>query len=380
MPRVSGETQMRWIVLASLVGTASALLGAPSLADISGHADGLYLRGEAGLSLAIGMDGSGAPVPVFKETPSKGPIAGGAVGLRLASFRVELDADMMRYDANKAFYVNDGGVGTLQGLGSLNGKTVPLTGTVQNIPVMANLIYDFDTGSRFEPYIGFGVGFSVLSLSRISTAGARLYDTSQFVFAYQPMVGVDYAITDQLSVGVQYRYFATADAVLRDVAGNRFGIASASHNVIASLTYYFEPPAKLDAPAAAATPPTPTPVVLQPGTPIAGPRSVTREFLVFFDFDKATLTAAGKRVIDEAVAAYQHDQTSNIVIRGFTDAVGTVDYNLELSRRRAMVVYEYMLAKSVAAPDMGVDWQGKEGLRVPTEKREQQNRRVEIEM
>jgi outer membrane protein OmpA-like peptidoglycan-associated protein len=39
-----------------------------------------------------------------------------------------------------------------------------------------------------------------------------------------------------------------------------------------------------------------------------------------------------------------------------------------------------MLAKSVAAPDMGVDWQGKEGLRVPTQKREQQNRRVEIEM
>ncbi len=371
---------MRLIWLASLGGLASAVFGSSSLADISGHADGLYLRGEAGLSLAVGMDGNGTVGPIFTESPSNGPILGGAVGLRLAPFRVELDVDMMRYDANKAFYVNDGGVGTLQGLGSLNGTQVPLTGTIQNIPVMTNLLYDIDTGTGFEPYIGIGIGISVLTLHNVSAGGARLFDTSQLVFAYQPMIGVNYAITDQLAAGLQYRYFATTNAVLRDAAGNPFAIRSASHNVLASLTYYFEPPQKQAAPQANASPPAPTPVMMPSANAATGPRAAPREFLVFFDFDRATLTPAGRRVIEEAVMAYQRDQTSAIVVRGYTDAVGTAAYNLELSHRRAAAVYEYMIEKGVAARDMGVDWQGKNNLRVPTEKREPQNRRVEIEM
>jgi len=150
--------------------------------------------------------------------------------------------------------------------------------------------------------------------------------------------------------------------------------------VLASLTYYFEAPQKSTAPQTNASPPAPTAVVMPPGGAASGPKPAPREFLVFFDFDRATLTAAGRRVIEEAVMAYQRDQTSAIVVRGFTDAVGTAAYNLELSHRRATAVYEYMIEKGVAARDMGVDWQGKNNLRVPTEKREPQNRRVEIEM
>lgn len=373
---------MRWMGLASVGGIACALFAAPGRADLPAQQDdGLYLRGEAGLSLAISMDGNGQVGPIFTESPHNGPIVGGAIGLRLAPFRVELDVDMMRYDANKAFFVNDGGVGTLQGLGSLNGTQVPLTGRIENIPVMANLLYDFDTGTALTPYLGVGIGFSVLTLHNISTGGAQLFDTSQFVFAYQPMVGVNYALTDQLALGLQYRYFATANVVLRDAAGHDFAIRSTSHNVLASLTYYFEPPQQpTAAPASEAAAPSLTPVAAPSLTPAPVVKSPPREFIVFFDFDKAVLTAAGRRVIDEAVAAYQHDQTSNIVIRGFTDAVGSDAYNMDLSRRRALAVYDYMIDKSVAARDMGVDWQGKHGLRVETEKREPQNRRVEIEM
>ena len=332
------------------------------------------------MSLAVGMDGNGTVGPIFTESPHNGPIFGGAVGLRLAPFRVELDVDMMRYDANKAFFVNDGGLGTLQGLGSLNGTQVPLTGRIQNIPVMANLLYDFDTGTPLTPYVGVGIGFSVLTLHNISTSGATLFDTSQLVFAYQPMVGVNYAITDQLDVGIQYRYFATTNAVLRDAAGNVFAVRSASHNVLASLTYYFEAPQRPAAGQASERAPSPTPVVMPPASPAAGPKPAPREFLVFFDFDRAALTSASRRVIDEAVAAYRRDQTSAIVVRGYTDAVGTAAYNLELSHRRALAVYNYMGEKGVAARDMGIDWQGKNNLRVPSEKREPQNRRVEIEM
>lgn len=369
---------MRSLKIAPLVGVALAFLSGASLADTAGHADGLYLRGEAGLLLAVDLEGAGSQGPIFTESPHNGPIGGVALGLRLAPFRVELNADIMRQDAGSANFINDGNLGAAVGLASLTGTTVPLTGTIQNIPVMANLLYDFDTGTPFTPYIGIGVGMSVFSLHNVSTAGARLFDTSQLVFAYQPMVGVNYAITDQIDLGLQYRYFATSDAILRDAAGNRFAIRSSSHNVLASLTYYFSPPSRPAAEAEAR--PNPTPVVMPPATGATGPKPARREFLVFFDFDKSTLTSAAKRVIDEAVAAYQRDKSSNITLRGYTDAVGSQAYNLELSRKRAMAVYGYMNEKGVAARDMGVDWQGKNNPRVPSEKREPQNRRVEIEM
>jgi len=377
---------MAWRRLAFLAGAICAI-AAPGHADTGGHADGLYLRGEAGFSFSADMDGSGATGPIFTESAGNGPIFGGALGLRLTPIRIELGLDMMRHNAGKIHFINDGGLGVAQGIGNLTGQTVPASGTIQNIPVMANLYYDFDTGTPFEVYVGMGIGASAMTLHNISTSGARLFDTSQIVFAYQPMIGVNYAITDQLAVGLQYRYFATAGATMRDASGHAFSVPTASHNVLASLTYYFSPPQRAaTAPAqgepqgggeAAQTSSTTT----MPGTRAAtGVRPARREFLVFFDFDKATLTAAGRRVIDEAIAAYQRNKTNTITIRGYTDAVGTVTYNLELSRRRALAVYHYMAAKSVATADMGIDWQGKANLRVPTQKREPQNRRVEIEM
>lgn len=364
---------MRFLWAASLGGVACALFGAPSLADTAGGADGFYLRGEAGLSLPLDMNGTSSAGPTFTESPHDGPIGGGALGLRLAPIRIELDVDVMRYDPNKASFANDGGLGTAQGLGSLSGTTVPLTGTIQNVPVMANLLYDFDTGTPLKPYIGIGVGVSALTLHNVSTEGVQLFDTSQFVLAYQPMIGVNYAITDQVELGLQYRYFHTNNAVLRDAVGTDFAIRSVSHNVLASLTYYFAPPTQPVAPQAVETPP--SPVVTPPA-----PKPAPRAFLVFFDFDKATLTAASRSVVDEAIAAYQHDQTSAIVIRGYTDAVGPATYNLELSRKRAMAVYNYMADRGVDTADMGIDWQGKNDLRIQTQKAEPQNRRVEIEM
>jgi OmpA-OmpF porin, OOP family len=371
----------------ALMAGAFCALAAPGLAETGGQAGALYLRGEAGFSFATDADANGSAGPIFTETSNSGPVFGGALGLRLTPIRIELGLDIMRYDAGKVHFINDGGLGTAQGIGNLTGQTVPVTGTIQNIPVMANLYYDFDTGTPLDVYVGMGIGASALTLHNISASGARLFDTSQLVFAYQPMIGVNYAITDQIAVGLQYRYFATADATLRDASGHVFSVSTASHNVLASLTYYFTPPQRR---AAAPTPDgmrgdeqtAQSPETTSPSgaRAAAGARPARREFLVFFNFDRATLTAASRRVIDEAIAAYQRNRTNTIVVRGFTDAVGSVAYNLDLSRRRALAVYRYMAAKKVAPADMGIDWQGENDLRVATQKREPQNRRVEIHM
>jgi OmpA-OmpF porin, OOP family len=364
------------------LGVLAGALGAlamPSYGHAAPRADGLYLRGEAGLSIPLEMSASGSAGPNFTESPGRGPIVGGAVGLRLTPIRIELGLDFMRHDAGSLHFASDGGLGVAAGAGNLSNRAVSASGTVQNVPVMANLYYDIDTGTPLEVYVGIGVGLSDLSLHDVSSAGARLFDGSDLVFAYQPMIGVDYALNDRLSIGLQYRYFATTAAHFHDTAGHAFSVASASHNILATVTYAFAAPTPPPTSAAPATPasaaaaPRPTP-------PKPAPHRARREFLVFFDFDKASLTASGRRVIDDAVLAYRHDKSNTIVIRGFTDAVGSAAYNLELSRKRAMAVYRYMIEKKVAPGDMGVDWQGKEGLRVLTEQREPQNRRVEIEM
>jgi OOP family OmpA-OmpF porin len=377
------------MALGRLALTAGAIcaLAAPCLAETADHPGDFYLRAEGGFSFASGMDASGSAGPIFTETPGNGPVFGGALGLRLTPIRIELGLDFMRRDTGKIHFINDGGLGTAQGIGNLSGQTVPASGTIQNIPVMANFYYDFETGTPFEIYLGMGIGASALTLHNVSTSGAQLFNTSQLVFAYQPMLGANYAMTDQLTLGLQYRYFATANATLRDASGHVFSVPTASHNILASLTYYFSPPQS--PPAAQALPvaqagaqpsEAPAAMTMSGAHPATGVRPARKEFLVFFDFDKATLNAAGRRIIDEAVAAYRRNKTNTIVVRGYTDAVGTVPYNLDLSRRRALAVYHYMTAKKVAAADMGIDWQGKSNLRVPTPRREPQNRRVEIEM
>jgi outer membrane protein OmpA-like peptidoglycan-associated protein len=343
----------------------------------SSPADGPYIRLEGGATLPANMPASGTAGLKFNFVPENGPIAGGAVGLRMTPFRLELGVDWMSTNAGKGQFSNDAGLGIAAGTTSLSGKTVPLGGTIQNIPVMGNFYVDFPNRTPFEPYLGFGVGFTAFSFKNVTTGGTRLINSSQRVFAYQPIVGVNVTITDQVTAGVQYRYFKSIDPSVTDVAGHRFTIENAAHNVLASLTYHFFAPAPPPTVAQPAPAPQPAPAVAAPPLP---PPPASREYLVFFDFDSSKLTAAGQRTADGAIAAYQQNRASPIIVRGFTDLVGSDSYNLVLSKKRAMTVAAYMSAHGVKQTDMSVDWEGKANPRVQTTAAEPQNRRVEIHM
>lgn len=112
-------------------------------------------------------------------------------------------------------------------------------------------------------------------------------------------------------------------------------------------------------------------------TGAAGPREL---YLVFFNFNKSDITPAGRRVLDEALDAYRKDRPVRIEVTGYTDTVGSQNYNLGLSKRRADAAAAYLAQKGIPMDRMNVAWKGKEDLRVPTPNnvREPQNRRVEI--
>jgi OmpA-OmpF porin, OOP family len=103
-------------------------------------------------------------------------------------------------------------------------------------------------------------------------------------------------------------------------------------------------------------------------------------FIVFFDWDKDTITRDGMAIIQQAAAAYQSGAPVQIQVTGYTDRSGSPGYNQRLSERRANNVAKALAGMGVPRTQMAVSGRGENDNRVPTADgvREPQNRRVEI--
>ena len=63
---------------------------------------------------------------------------------------------------------------------------------------------------------------------------------------------------------------------------------------------------------------------------------------VNFDFDRDSLRPDALVILDEAIAILQKYPQMRFEVAGHTDAIGSDDYNQELSERRARVVFDYL--------------------------------------
>ena len=107
----------------------------------------------------------------------------------------------------------------------------------------------------------------------------------------------------------------------------------------------------------------------------------SQDFLVFFDFDSSALSAEAVSILGEVRAAAKPGSYSRIMATGHTDTVGTPQYNLGLSERRAESVKAELVRLGIPAAVIETKGVGEEGLLVPTADGvpEPQNRRVEIQ-
>ena len=105
-----------------------------------------------------------------------------------------------------------------------------------------------------------------------------------------------------------------------------------------------------------------------------------RSYLVFFDWDKATLTDRARQIVKEAADNSTRVQYTRIEVNGYTDTSGTHQYNQGLSVRRARAVQAELVKDGVPQAAIGIQGFGDTQLLVPTGPgvREPQNRRVEI--
>lgn len=132
--------------------------------------------------------------------------------------------------------------------------------------------------------------------------------------------------------------------------------------------------------AAAPPPPPPPPVVQAPPPP---PPPVRRKIVlrsVHFDFDKSAIRADAKPVLDEAVQTLKDEGKISVVVAGHTDSMGSDQYNVKLSQRRAAAVREYLVRAGISAARIRTEAFGESQpvASNETDDGRAQNRRVEL--
>jgi outer membrane protein OmpA-like peptidoglycan-associated protein len=346
---------------------AMALLAVPLVAEAQPFR-GLYIGGAAGYNLPENPVVDGGHI-----LPGGGFAGLGSVGYGLGNgFRFELEGNYREAP-----------------LPAVSGPvTASNSGNLHTYGVMANVLYDLDIGFPWlYPYIGGGVGYAWSDFSRQRTFTAADFpylsqnlDQTNGGFAFQAIGGLSFPIPNVpgLSVTAEYRFFAIPGTETFTAADTVSGAPAAvpasfkvehqyDHSFLLGVRYAFgqvPPPAPAAAPVAAPAP------AVQPA----------RSYLVFFDWDKATLTDRARQIIKEAAANSTHVQYTRIEVNGYTDTSGTPQYNMGLSIRRAATVKAELIKDGVPAAAISTQGFGETHLLVPTGAgvREPQNRRVEI--
>jgi outer membrane protein OmpA-like peptidoglycan-associated protein len=369
------------VVVVGLSGTAFA--AEPPAVNLGPSAftwTGLSVGGQVGGGWAHDkVTESNAFVPPqtgSSDTSFAGAVFGAHLGYSWAISRIVLgiegDVEATTLDGKSTCSVEDAGVGNAH-----PGSCFPQAGSnysaETSIPwqtsVRARVGYAF---GGFLPYLTGGVAIGGVN-TKYSSAGASGIDSQTFRrVRVGPTVGagLEYAAYDNWTLRLEYRYTDFGRFTDDITNGGGFYDGYSEHHTVQEhafrigISYWFNAPLPSPVPAAVAAP-APAPA---------------RSYLVFFDWDKATLTARAQQIIQEAAANSTKVQYTRIEVNGYTDTSGTPQYNQGLSVRRAQAVAAELVRDGVPKNAIAIQGFGETHLLVPTGPgvREPQNRRVEI--
>ena len=103
---------------------------------------------------------------------------------------------------------------------------------------------------------------------------------------------------------------------------------------------------------------------------------------ILFDYNSATLSEKGReqlRPVGDALANPDL-KGKQYIIEGHTDVVGGDQFNIDLSRRRAAAVKEFLLSQGLPAYSLKIEGKGKQNLADKDDPTSEVNRRVRIVM
>jgi len=101
---------------------------------------------------------------------------------------------------------------------------------------------------------------------------------------------------------------------------------------------------------------------------------------VNFEFDSAKLTGDSTASLDDAVLILKRHSDLKVEVAGHTDSIGSDSYNMDLSKRRAQTVADYLIAHGANSANIFVKGYGETEpvASNDTEAGRAQNRRVEL--
>ncbi len=342
---------------------AIAVLAVPLAAEAQPF-HGLYIGAGAGYNLP-----ENAPLASGGELEPHGGFVGvGSAGYALGNgFRFELEGNFRHADLGRTT------------------SAFSTSGSLQTYGVMVNALFDMDVGASWiYPYIGGGVGYAWSNLSARSAFTPVGFRCSA-VTSTRPKedshsrrsAGCHSRIprVPGLSLTAEYRFFGMPGS--ESFAGSEVVAGSPSpvpvvlkvehqynHSFLIGVRYAFN---------------VVRPVPVPPAQPAPAP-AASRSYLVFFDWDKATLTDRARQIVKDAADNSKRVEYTRIEVNGYTDTSGTPQYNQGLSVRRARAVQAELIKDGVPANAITIQGFGDTNLLVPTGPgvREPQNRRVEI--
>jgi OOP family OmpA-OmpF porin len=220
---------------------------------------------------------------------------------------------------------------------SLRGASLDLVGT---LPL----------GERFSAFARLGVNRIKIDQDFSSSVAINPWftDRTDRGTNHKYGFGLEYDVTDNWSLRAEAERFHIDTNRVADDKVDMFSIG---------LVYRFgrsapaaQPVVQAPAPARAASPPPPPPP--PPAPQRAAPLTITLEASALFGFDRSDLTAAGRTELDELVREVDDVSYEVIVVTGHTDRIGSRDYNLDLSNRRASTVRDYLVSKGIPSGDI----------------------------
>ena len=176
-------------------------------------------------------------------------------GYDFGMFRGEVELGYKRASANEVTF--DSVVDPTAAPHEADGK-----GSV--LSVMANALLDFDGGDGWGGFVGVGGGLAKVKIDTSFSGTFPASGLTDFVvddsdsgFAWQAIAGVHFAVSQNIDLGVKYRFFNVPNVTLHDSTLDvSLKDKWRSHSILASLTYNFYTP---PAPVEAAPPPPPPP-------------------------------------------------------------------------------------------------------------------------
>lgn len=344
----------------AILGLTVAGFLLPCTAAVGGQ-EGPYIGGGAGVSLPLDSDTNDGTTDRTIELDTGFGLSG-SVGYALGNgLRPEFEIGYLANDIDSVGGASAGGdVGVLK--------------------FMGNLLYDFrNTGLPITPYIGGGVGFARVNADGIDPFSNTRINDSDMAVAYQAIAGASHSLSDRLDLTLDYRFVNVPDVGLTTDSGVNVDADYATHLVMIGFRYSFgAPPKPAPTPAAAPQPqvemkPKPEPTPAAPKPP--------RNYIVFFDWDRADLRDDARQIIRTAVDNLDAvGGVVRIVLTGHADRSGPDAYNMGLSQRRANSVQKELQSLGVAKQEINTVAKGETEPLVATDDgvREPRNRRVEI--